>query len=204
MDIAKSHLKKNSDPHLESLHLNFLRTLIDNIDSAIISILAHRAQIVNYIIEYKSLHNITASQSAVRQDVIHELLNFSTSLQLRKTFVHKLLTHLFEVSGTFLQAHPEIHPYFFESSELLGELNNALKHLDMALCSLLSERMQLVKQIGKFKNIHGVKPLDATRWQQVLSHKMETANSLHISPDAIRDFYNLIHEEALYIESTQN
>lgn len=192
--------KTNNYPELD-----FMRTLIDNIDSAILSILAHRAQVVNIIMEYKTIHNISLPKSQTRQDTIVLLLEFSEGLQLRKGFVNELLEYLFEKSLHFLNStlHPELYTLFLQNDDLLLELNRTLKHLDMSFCTLLSERMQLVRQIGVFKKLHNIELLANARWEEVLRTKSSMAEALNINSEAIRGFYNLIHKEALKIESAQ-
>ena len=61
--------------------------------------------------------------------------------------------------------------------------------------------MQLVRNVGKFKKKHNMKPLAESRWEQVLRSKIKAAKSLHLNQKTIVEFYNLIHKESLKIES---
>ncbi len=192
-----------ANPSTEYSQLNFLRALIDNIDSAILSILAHRAQVVNYIIEYKALHHIEPARSQARQEAIDVLLAFAVQLGLDKAFIKQLLEYLFQESSTFLHRTTprDLRKFLGTQEDMLFELNRTLKNLDMAFCSLLAERMQLVKQVGEFKKAEHLLPLAKARWEAVLKAKMSMAESLHMNPEAIVKFYTLIHDEALRIES---
>ncbi len=182
--------------------LDFLRAMIDNIDSAIMAILAHRAQVITYIQQYKVLHHIAPQRSEQREQVVEELLQFAAPLKLRPAFVKTLLENLCQQSSVFLQTsqHQHLPTFFATQNDLLTDLNRTLKHLDMSFLSLLSERMQLVRQVGVFKKMHHLPPLAQARWEQVLSSKIALAEKMNINPAAIDQFYHLIHQEALEIE----
>lgn len=189
----------NIEEHPELL---FLRASIDNIDSAILSILFHRAQLVNFVIEYKRLHNIVPARSELRKQAIKDTIDFAITLNLRKEFVLKVLEHLFAASDHLYdyKISTGIKKFLSSDKDMLPQFNRSLKNLDMAFCNLLSERMQLVKQVGEYKKQHDIKPLAKARWENVLQSKTELAKSLGINPDAIRKLYTMIHEEALDIE----
>jgi len=184
--------------------LLFLRALIDNVDSAIMSVLFHRAQLINFVITYKKLHKMDTSRSKVREEIVKNTIEFATTLNLRKEFMLKILEHLFEASD-YLYKHkiPKGVEMFLASDKSgLQQFNSSLNNLDKAFCSLLAERMQLVRQVGAFKKKHGIAPLSKERWEAVLKAKIELAKSLGINPDAVRELYTIIHEEALEIESS--
>ncbi|WP_423063002.1 chorismate mutase [Candidiatus Paracoxiella cheracis] len=195
--MKNDELKTEDHPELL-----FLRALIDNVDSAILSILFRRAQLVNFIIEYKKLHKIDLSRSKLRENAAKETADFAAMLSLRKVFVQKILNHLFEANDHLydskISAGGEQFLVFNES--MLQQFNGTLKSLDMSFCILLSERMQLVNQVGKYKKQHNILPLDQARWEAVLKSKTEFAESLGIDADAVRKLYSMIHEEALIIE----
>ena len=72
--------------------------------------------------------------------------------------------------------------------------------IDAQVLKLLAERRRIVLEIGEYKKEHGLPPLDAKRWEQVLQSKMALAKDLDVSPEFIRDLYNLIHEYSLELE----
>lgn len=184
--------------------LLFLRTLIDNVDSAILSVLFHRAQLINFVITYKKLHKMETSRSKMREEVVKNTIDFGTSLSLRKDFMIKVLNHLFNTSD-YLYEHkiPQGLEAFLASDKGgLQQFNSSLNNLDRAFFSLLAERMHLVRQVGEFKKKHGIAPLSKKRWETVLNAKIELAKSLGIHADAVRELYTIIHEEALQIESS--
>ncbi|MCX8514851.1 MAG: chorismate mutase [Burkholderiales bacterium] len=191
---------KNSDDKFT--RLDFLRELIDNIDEAILSILYHRGQVVNFIVEYKAAHKITREQSNIRKQRINELMAFSESLQIDRNFVNIILKHLFETSHTFVHTSSNLkrHNFFLQEDDMLPGLNHTLMNLDKSFLSLLSERMKLVEQIGKYKTVNKIPPLAISRWEAVLQSKINIAYNLNINTKAIKDLYSLIHQESLRIE----
>lgn len=190
---------KNSD-HSELL---FLRTCIDNVDAAILSILFHRAQLVNFIIAYKKLHDIMPLRSELRNEAIKNTLAFAANLKLRKAFVAKIFEHLFKESDHLYSGKipAGVVKSLAADKNRLQQFNHSLKNLDMAFCSLLLERMELVQQVGDYKKHHHIAPLVTSRWEDVLQSKAALAKSLGIDPAAIRKLYTMIHEEALVIEA---
>ena len=182
--------------------LLFLRASIDNIDSAILSLLFHRAQVVNTINRYKALHNLSSARSSLREKIIEDLVAFSSELNLRETFVRTIFDRLFKESDAFLceKAQTAVNTFLASNKEILTPLNDSLKRLDISFCSLLSERMHLVRWVGAYKKAHHIVPLANARWETVLKTKMDLAESLHINPETIRTLYTLIHEEALDLE----
>lgn len=206
MDFQNNTYMQSSTTDLstELSQLDFLRRLIDNIDSAILSILAHRGQVISLIVEYKAIHHIAPVQSQVRKNIVKDLIEFSTQLQLNPIFVRQILNHLFKIGSSLIQLTPQsTQPAFFlQQKDILPNLNRTLKNFDQAFCSLLAERMQLVEQVGIFKQEHRIAPLAKSRWVAVLQSKIAIAKSLHINPVVIRKLYTLIHKEALRIESS--
>ena len=82
----------------------------------------------------------------------------------------------------------------------LEELRKQIDQIDATLLHVLSNRMKLVKEIGAFKKMKGIPPLDKKRWEQVLASKLKLAQSQGLNIIFIRKIYELIHEQALLIE----
>lgn len=84
--------------------------------------------------------------------------------------------------------------------DALGKLRKQIDQTDAMLVHVLSDRMKLVKEVGSYKKIKGIPPLDKKRWEQVLASKSKLAQSQGLNMDFIRKIYELIHEQALLIE----
>ena len=159
--------------------LLFLRDSIDNIDSAILSILFHRAQIINNITKYKKAHRISPKQSQLRRDTIFELVEFSSSLNLSSRFTKAFFEQLYKDNDHFCDSktHDLVIEFFLSKENLLEQFNDSLKYVDISLCSLLSERMHLVKQVGEYKKAKHIQPLAKSRWEAVLKTKINMAQA---------------------------
>jgi chorismate mutase len=91
---------------------------------------------------------------------------------------------------TTMTHHPELESY-----------RRQIDRLDDQLVRILAERVELVKEIGRYKKHHGIDPLDQTRWQEVLKARMERALQLELSPEFVQQLYDLIHEHSLVVET---
>lgn len=82
----------------------------------------------------------------------------------------------------------------------LEELRNQIDIVDQELIRALRKRFSLVELVGKVKKRNEVKPLDATRWQQVLLSRTKWGKELDLDPVFITNIFNQIHDYSLQIE----
>ena len=73
--------------------------------------------------------------------------------------------------------------------------------LDEELLQILGKRINIVKEIGRYKKSNGIAPLDKKRWQTVLKSQLSRKELLNLSQDFIKKLYGLIHEYSLKIEA---
>ena len=71
---------------------------------------------------------------------------------------------------------------------------------DQELMNILAKRINIAKEIGKYKKVHGMPLFDKKRWQEVLRSKLVKARSLNISERFIEKLYKIIHKNSLEIE----
>ncbi len=83
----------------------------------------------------------------------------------------------------------------------LHDLRQKIDALDANLLALLAERARLVDDIGRYKKVRNLEPLDANRWRQVLDNNLQRAQALDLCPEFIEALYHLIHEYSLKLES---
>ncbi|MEB3286622.1 MAG: chorismate mutase [Vampirovibrionales bacterium] len=76
--------------------------------------------------------------------------------------------------------------------------------LDAQLLEVLSRRVQVVVEIGKYKQQNGLQPLDPVRWQQVLNANIERGKALNLSQPVIEALYHLIHDYSLELERQEH
>lgn len=80
----------------------------------------------------------------------------------------------------------------------LTELRKQIDTVDSQLIKLITERMKLVAQVGRYKKAHNLPSLDQTRWQEVLQNRISQAQE--ISAETIKTIWNALHKEALQVE----
>ena len=84
----------------------------------------------------------------------------------------------------------------------LSQLRQEIDTLDHEIMKLFSQRMECVKQVGEYKRAHGIAVIDNTRWNAVLSNKIELAKSMGLDTSMVTDIYNRIHQAAIELENT--
>jgi len=82
----------------------------------------------------------------------------------------------------------------------LESLRKQIDEIDSLIVDLLAKRMKVVEKVGILKKQNNIPPLDPTRWQQVLTSKIEKAKSLGLNTEMVKKIYEVIHEFALIIE----
>jgi chorismate mutase len=82
----------------------------------------------------------------------------------------------------------------------LESLRDEIDQLDHALIKLLSQRMNVVVQVGQWKKNHGVVPLDNDRWQKVLDSRKALAIQNNLNSHFVETIFEAIHHQALEIE----
>lgn len=76
----------------------------------------------------------------------------------------------------------------------LENLRKQIDDIDQKIVSLLAKRMEIVKRVGKYKRENNLPIFDNARWQEVIKSKK----------GFVRKIWEIIHEEALKIESKAN
>lgn len=64
-----------------------------------------------------------------------------------------------------------------ENTNILSNLRSKIDDIDIKLVDLLSERLEVCKQIGEYKKEHNKVIYDGNRWNELLSKILEYANS---------------------------
>lgn len=76
-----------------------------------------------------------------------------------------------------------------------------IDRIDNAIIELLGKRIEVVKEIGKYKKSKNLPYLDLSRFQKLLMLRQKKAKKLGIPEELIKDIYTLIHDVSLKIES---
>lgn len=83
----------------------------------------------------------------------------------------------------------------------LNELRDSIDAIDKSLLTLLSQRLQLVEQVGEVKSQYGLPIYDPNREKSMLSARREEALKVGVSPDLIEDILRRIMRESYTSEN---
>lgn len=86
-----------------------------------------------------------------------------------------------------------------ESTEL-DRLRTAIDECDDMLIESLARRMRLSEQIGRYKKLNGMKVLQPSRYQRLLSDFVEKATQQGLESEFVKRLLELIHEESVRLQ----
>lgn len=79
----------------------------------------------------------------------------------------------------------------------LEELRSQIDGIDNALIELLSQRMEIVKEIGELKKINNSSILQRERWGKVLENAIKSGQELGLDSDFVSNLFKLIHQASI-------
>jgi chorismate mutase len=82
-------------------------------------------------------------------------------------------------------------------NEQLEIIRNQINSIDESLLVLLSDRMNLSNEIGKYKKEHNISILQPERWNFILENALKIGRENGLSDDFIAQFFNAIHSESI-------
>ena len=88
--------------------------------------------------------------------------------------------------------------------ELSGfeDLRNTINDIDNQLIGLLSQRMNIVNDIARFKKEHNMSIFQENRWNQLLEEHLGYGASKGLNREFIRKIFNTIHSESIERQSS--
>ncbi len=87
-----------------------------------------------------------------------------------------------------------------QTTESLTELRREIDKLDDQLLSMLSKRMRISREIGRYKKEHNMPVLQAQRYDEILNHRAVQAEELGINSEFIKTVLRAIHEESVQVQ----
>jgi len=84
----------------------------------------------------------------------------------------------------------------------LDYLREQINHLDEELISLISNRMNVAKQIGEIKKNSQVTVLQSSRYNEVLERAIKKGEQLGLSNEFIKNYLEAIHIESIRIQNS--
>lgn len=82
-------------------------------------------------------------------------------------------------------------------TENLNELRHKIDKLDNELMELLTRRMQVSNEIGRYKKAHNMPILQAQRYEEILERRARQAVELGMDREFMRSVMQAIHEESI-------
>lgn len=83
----------------------------------------------------------------------------------------------------------------------LEVLRNRIDALDTELLEVLSSRMDIVKEIGKYKKEHNVTALQINRWAQLMENRVKLGEKLNLNRTFTQILFQLIHEDSVRMQT---
>lgn len=84
----------------------------------------------------------------------------------------------------------------------LDYLREQINHLDEELISLISNRMNVAKQIGEIKKNSQVTVLQSSRYNEVLERSIKKGEQVGLSHEFIKNYLEAIHIESIRIQNS--
>ncbi|MCX6244937.1 MAG: chorismate mutase [Bacteroidetes bacterium] len=84
-----------------------------------------------------------------------------------------------------------------EFENKLEELRTEIDKLDEELIHILSRRMDIVEEIGKYKKENNITILQLKRWSQIIHNRVDNGVKLGLSRDFLLKLLEALHEESI-------
>lgn len=81
--------------------------------------------------------------------------------------------------------------------DYLGEMRQRLDALDHELLDILARRMATAREIGRYKEAHGIAVVQPRRHAQVLDTRAEEGQGLGLDRGFVRSLMSLVHEQSV-------
>ncbi len=83
----------------------------------------------------------------------------------------------------------------------LDMLRNRIDAIDTELLEMLSSRVEIVKEIGKYKKDNNVTALQMSRWSQLMENRVKTGSSMNLDETFVKILFQLIHEDSVRMQT---
>ncbi len=84
-----------------------------------------------------------------------------------------------------------------EFMNLLENLRDQIDSIDQQILELLSQRMNVVEKIGRYKARNKVTILQLKRWEDIITTRLRAGKSLGLTEEFIKKLLQLVHKESI-------
>lgn len=146
------------------------------------------------------------SHIAGRRDLISSLSQQALDMNFDGLIIESHCNPDCALSDKEQQLEPEVLGYILQtlvrrsekaSTESLGLLRQQIDRLDDELLELLSKRMRVARDIGRYKKEHDMPVVQAGRYNDLMQRRVEAAERLDMSGEFMRNVLSAIHEESV-------
>lgn len=81
--------------------------------------------------------------------------------------------------------------------ESLNHLRTQIDYLDNELLDVLNRRMQVSREIGRYKKAQGMQVVQASRYDKIMTQRIKAAEALGMNPEFMKSVLAAIHEESV-------
>ncbi len=85
--------------------------------------------------------------------------------------------------------------------QFIEQSRHQIDSIDTQLLELLSQRMEIIKSIGRYKATNNLSVFQLERWESILKTRLQTGEKLQLSPDFIRSLLQKIHKESILAQN---
>ena len=83
----------------------------------------------------------------------------------------------------------------------LEMLRGRIDALDTEMMEVLSSRMEIVQQIGKYKKENNVTALQINRWTELMNKRISQGENLNLNKTFVQILFQLIHEDSVRMQT---
>ena len=84
-----------------------------------------------------------------------------------------------------------------EFISVLESLRDKIDSIDQQMLELLSQRMGVVEEIGKYKSKNEVTILQLRRWEKIINTRLKQGKKLGLSEEFVKKLLQLVHKESI-------
>lgn len=84
-----------------------------------------------------------------------------------------------------------------ETTESLALLRREIDRIDNELLEVLSRRMRVCRQIGRYKKEHSMPVVQARRYGDIMNSRVDAAVDMHMGAEFMRSVLSAVHEESV-------
>ncbi len=88
-----------------------------------------------------------------------------------------------------------------ECQHRLESLRSEIDKIDRELVHLLSNRMKVTEEIGKYKKEKNITILQLKRWANIMNDRLELGSNMNLDQSFLQRLLNLIHKESISVQT---